>query len=300
MLRSSSNLLTSAVYAKQPQLLLIEYDQQLHVSGTMKHQEANLSIHHPASRMTLILNLIVRPEMPLAADFATPEGIVIACISRSNLPGIIGTSLCCNTSILHLNLFACWAGCVAVTMGKCRPRLSHYLRGGCAIAGGRGVCDMIGCCWTRRIDVRRVAVARHCVVISPLVRRIEVSKRVYGTIETGIVVAAVGGVAVVGAVGAVIGVLVVVGMGIIIRTVVYRRLINGSRNSNASTITHSHAHSHADACVTHAIAVGTRHDTGGLSTVCLLASIAQDAALAVARCVDILVARFGVGFHRDG
>jgi hypothetical protein len=72
---------------------------------------------------------------------------------------------------------------------------------------------------------------------------------------------------------------------------VYRRLVGARRVSNA--------HADADACVTSSVAVAASHDAGGCGAVCGLAGIGENAALAVAGVVDVLVAGLWVCFHGD-
>lgn len=132
----------------------------------------------------------------------------------------------------------------------------------------------------RGIDVGSVAVAGDCVVVQPLVGRVEVSKRVHATIQAVVVVAAavrgirVGWAVVVGAVW------ICVGWG-----AVYPR--TGSSNAHADTNAVSIAHAVGDG-------------TGRIGAVWLLACVGEVAALAVAGRVDVLMARLGKGFHIVG
>jgi len=92
-------------------------------SCAMEDEEANISIHHPSARMTLVLNLVVGPEMPLAVELATPERIVVACICWPNLARVVRSTLSRDPPILHLDVFA-RGTLLCVTVNVCWPCLS--------------------------------------------------------------------------------------------------------------------------------------------------------------------------------
>jgi hypothetical protein len=157
----------------------------------MEDQEADVGVHHPSTRLTFVLDLVVGPEMPLAVQLTAPERVVVACISRPDLTRIVCTALSRNPSVLHLDVFACRA-LLRVTVGVCWPRLPYHPRcrrlEGLLLTVGHMVGSRSG---SRRVDICSVAIARHGVVVRPLVRVIEVSKRVHRAIEAVIVVAAI-------------------------------------------------------------------------------------------------------------
>jgi hypothetical protein len=95
----------------------------------MEDEEANVSVHHPTARMTLVLDLVIGPEMPLAIDLTTPERIVIACIGWPDLSRVVSTTLSRNPPVLHLDVFARGA-LVCMTVGICWSRLPDRSRGG--------------------------------------------------------------------------------------------------------------------------------------------------------------------------
>lgn len=96
----------------------------------MKYKEADISIHHPTTGMALVLDLVVGPEMPLSVDFATPEGIVVACIGWPDLSRIVRATLSRNPPTLHLDVLACGA-LLRVTVDVCWSRLPDRLCDGC-------------------------------------------------------------------------------------------------------------------------------------------------------------------------
>ena len=270
---------------------------------TMEDQKSDISVHHPPTRMALVLDLIVRPEVPLASDFSAPKGIVVARVCRPDLTGMICSTLCCNPPVLHLNILARWT-LSTMTVDVRWPSLSdHVVWGlvGLRVAVGDMVCS--GCCSTAGwIDMRRVAIVRHRVVVSPLVRGIEVSKRVHRAIQVVIVVAIAAAVAT--AIG--IRVRIVVGgvvgssgdgvwLGVVRTSIVYRRLIGTRRVSNT---TNTHTDADADACIADSIAISA-YDACGCSAVGRLAGIAEKTALTVAGVVDVLVAGLWICLHYD-
>ena len=92
-------------------------------SRAVEDEEADISIHHPSARMTLVLNLIVGPEMPLAVELATPERIVVACICWPDLARVVRATLSRDPPVFHLDVFARGTLlCVAVNV--CWPCLS--------------------------------------------------------------------------------------------------------------------------------------------------------------------------------
>lgn len=268
----------------------------------MEDQKADISVHHPPTRMALVLDLIVRPEMPLAIDFSAPKGIVVARIRRPDLTGIICTTLCRDPAVLHLNILARWA-LSTMTVNVRWPRLSDYV-----VWGLIGLCttigDMVcsGCCSTAGwVDMRRVAIVRHRIVVGPLVRSIEVSKRIHRAIQVVIVVAIAATVA--AAIGIRVGIVVggiVAGssgdgvwLGVIRTSIVYRRLIGTRRVSNTTN-----THTDADACIADSVAISA-YDACGCSAIGRLAGIAEKTALAVAGIADVLVAGLWVCLHCD-
>jgi len=92
-------------------------------SCAVEDEEANVSIHHPSARMTLVLNLVVGPEMPLAVELATPERIVVACICWPNLARVVRTTFSRDPPILHLDVLA-RGTLLCVTVNVCWPCLS--------------------------------------------------------------------------------------------------------------------------------------------------------------------------------
>jgi hypothetical protein len=248
-------------------------------SSTMKHKISNLSIHQPLPRVALILNLVVSPQMPLAAALTAPEGVIRTGISWHDLPRAVGSSFGRNTTILHLVVFA-----------------GRAVRGGCGArercsSGGVAVCDVICCGRSRgrsgRVDICSLAVGGHRLIEGPLERRIKVSKRVHCSIQAIVVEASVAGIA-----GVLISWTVVAGA-VWVRVewrVVYpvgSSCGGGSHDACASVGNSSSAIGISSAC----------RYTSRESTVCLLSSVGEDAALAVARRVEVLVARSRVRFH---
>jgi hypothetical protein len=137
-----------------------------------------------------------------------------------------------------------------------------------------------------------IAVARCGVVVRPLVGVIEVSKWVQRTVGGVVVVAAVrrwvvawGAVVVCDA--------VVVGVWGLVWT------DPGIVAVACDAYAHAYADSDSDASVAVAnAAVGD--DASGVCAIGLLASITEEAALAVAGRVDVLMAWLGIGLHRGG
>jgi hypothetical protein len=246
----------------------------------MEHEISNLSIHQPLPRMTLILNLIVRPEMPLAAALTAPEGVVGAGIGWHDLPRAVGSSLGCNAAALRLVVFA-----------RRPDRSGCGVRNRCGswgVAVGDVICRGCGRGRPGWVDVCSLAVGGHRLIVGPLKRRIKVSERVHCSIQAIVVVASVAGVA---------GVLEsrsVIAGAVWVRVkwrVVYPV---GSTGSGGS----SH-----DACT----CIGNSSSAVGISSACSytgsggavrqLSSIGENAALAMARRVEVLVARSWVRFH---
>jgi hypothetical protein len=230
--------------------------------------------------MTLILNLIVRPQMPLAAALTAPEGVVGTGIGWHDLPRAVGSSLGCNAAALRLVVFARragWSGCGV--RNRCSSR---------GVAVGDVICRGRGRGRPRWVDICSLTVGGHRLVVGPLEWRIKVSERVHCAIQARVIVAPVAGVA---------GVLKsrsVIAGAVWVRVkwrVVYPV---GSTGSGGS----SH-----DACT----CICNSSSAVGISSACSyagsggavrqLSSVGEDAALAVARRVEILVARFWVRFH---
>lgn len=247
----------------------------------MKYQEANFGVHHPPTRMALVFNLIVGPEMPLAVHLSAPKRIIVARVCRPDLARIVGTTLSCNASVLHLNLFPSrdlWR--MAVGIGW--PRFSYITCSGGSVGGDLAIHKMVrgrsrGC--SRRINMRRVAIAGHCVVVGPLIWEIEVSKRVQRAIQVEVVIAiatAVIRIDVVGSVGVVEE-----------RTgVVYHRLTGAHGVVGGS-----------NACIADAQAIAASDDACRWRSVWGLASIGEDTSLTIAGSVDVLVARLWIRLH---
>jgi len=194
-----------------------------------------------------------------------------------------------------------------MTMDVRRPRLSNHVVWG-LVGLGVAVGNVEGCrCGrgTGRVDMRRVAVVGHSVVVSPLVREIEVSKRVHRAIQV-VVVVAIATAAIRKRMGIVVGGVVVgsssdgggVWLGVVRTGVVYRRLIGTRRMSNSNTHTDADADADTDTCVAGSIAISA-DDACGCSTVRGLAGVAEEAALAIAGVVDVLVAGLWVCLHCD-
>ena len=160
------------------------------LSTPVEDKVALLCVHEPSARVALILDLVQGPEVPLAVALAAPERVVVTSIGRLDVAGAVRTALGRNTSILHLNVFACVGVCV------CGPHRGWWGSGDSSMAIG----DMVGRrrrSRARRIDVGSLTVHRRADV-GPLIWRIEVSKRVHGAIESAIVVASkptIGGIA---------------------------------------------------------------------------------------------------------
>jgi hypothetical protein len=256
----------------------------------VEDQISQFSVHLPTARVTLVLDLIVGPQMPLAVPLTTPERIIAARICRLDASQIVSTALSRNPPRLHLVIFARWS--------RCRRNIVSSI----ARTTGMAILHMIRSRHSRRtrsgrvnVSLRRVAIARHRVVVRPLVRRIEVSKRVQRTIHVVIVIAAVSrgvrgviagiAIVVIGTTTAVVGRI----LGLVVGTgCLYPGIVATCCDANA----HAHAHAHAHT------AIGD--DTGRRRAVWCLAGIGEDAALAIARGVDVLMARLRVGLHYDG
>lgn len=144
-------------------------------------------------------------------------------------------------------------------------------------------------CLRRRVVVTiaaGIAIGGDGVVVRPLVRRVEVSKRVERAIHVVVVVA----VAAVGRVRRVRAVAVVeAGLAGVVATVVVCG-VKGTRCVIYPGIVTACCHAYAHACA-------VWDHAGGRCAVGLLAGVSENATLAVAWVVDVLVARFGVGLH---
>lgn len=243
----------------------------------MEDQETDFSVHHPPTWMALVLDLVVRPEMPLAVDLATPERIIVTCVCRPNLSRVVGTTFCCNPAVLQLDVFARRAmGCVTMSIGW--PSLPQHMGGRRGISLSLAVCHMVGRCsrsLTGWVDMRCIAIAGNRVIVSPLVGVIEVSKRIQRAIQVVVVVAiatAIGGIRVTGRI--VVG---GVSLGAERTGVVYRRFVGTRRipytYTNANTV--SIASLNATVC----------------SAIGRLAGVGEDTALAISGIVDVLVTR---------
>jgi hypothetical protein len=119
------------------------------LSLPMKHKKPNLRIHLPPPRMALILNLIVRSQMPLAVPLTAPKRIITARIRRLNASWIVRASLGRNTPILHLYVFA------RSSMGTCRC----WCRRDSGATSHVAVGHMVRCRGSRRAGTRWVAYA---------------------------------------------------------------------------------------------------------------------------------------------
>jgi hypothetical protein len=160
------------------------------------------------------------------------------------------------------------------------------------VAVGDMVCRGRGRGWAGWIDIGCLTVCGHRLVKAPLVRKIKVSKWIRRTIQAIVVVAAIAGVALVTGVpvtwSTVAG---AVWMRIELR-VVYP--VSCSCDSCPCD---------ADSCVGNscgAIAISSTYDASRRGAVCLLSSVGEDAALAVARRVDVLMARSWIRLHFAG
>jgi hypothetical protein len=246
----------------------------------MEHEISNLSVHQPLPRMALVLNLIVCPQMPLAAALTAPEGVVGTGVGWHDLSRTVGSSLGCNAAALHLIVLARradWSGCNV--RKRCGSR---------GVAIGNVICRGCGRGRPGWVDVCSLAVGGHRLIVGPLEWRIKVSERIHCAIQAIVVVASVAGVA---------GVLKsrsVIAGAVWVRVewrVVYPVGGTGSRGS-------SH-----DACT----CIGSSSSAVGISSACSytgsggavrqLPSVGEDAALAEARRVEVLVARSWVRFH---
>ncbi len=209
--------------------------------------------------------------MPLAVALATPEWIVVTCIRRLDAAGMIRASLGRDTTVLHLNIFARSRAVIARRCVSFSDRRSVRRR---SMAIRHMVRRRSGCRRrTRRVDVSlMIAIARHGIVVAPLIRRVEVSKRVQRTVEAIVVVAAI----------VVHGVVMIVNGRIVAGAVIYPGVISTSCIS---------AHYSSDAIV------GVGDDAGWVGAVGLLAGVGEDAALAVARGVDVVVTGFWKRLH---
>lgn len=152
-------------------------------------------------------------------------------------------------------------------------------------------------CLRRRVAVTiaaGIAVGGDGAVVRPLVGRVEVSKRVERAIHVVVVVA----VAAVGRVRRVRAVVVVeAGLAGVVATVVVCG-VKGTRCVIYPGIVTACCHAYAHACAVVADADAAIWDpAGGRCAVGLLAGVSENATLAVAWVVDVLVARFGVGLH---
>lgn len=275
-------------------------------SVAVEDEETQLSVHQPSSRVALVFDLVERPQMPLAVTLLAPEGIIVARISRLDPPRVVRASLCRNPPVFHLDVFARRA------LGCHRSRLGNTANVGITRRTSMAVRDMVGrsrrgCTRSRRIDIglRRVAIARCVVVVSPLVRVIEVSKRVQRAIQAIVVVTAVcraiSGVvrwAVVVGLAAVVRIRLGVGLrvGLSVGLVVGTGCIYPRIAARCDTNTNAHAYAHAYTNRAVAIA-GVRDDASRVRAVCLLALIDKGAALAIAGLVDVGLARLWVGLH---
>lgn len=158
---------------------------------TMEDQIAELGIHHPPARVTLVLDLIVGPQVPFAVSLAAPKRIFISRVRRPNPPWIVRASLCCNPTTLRLDVLACADMFASRGASMLAPR---RVARGSRMAVGHMVCRCSRSrSWSRRVNVSLccVAITGHRVIVRPLVRVTEVSKWVQRAIQAVIVVAAV-------------------------------------------------------------------------------------------------------------
>lgn len=136
----------------------------------MKDEKAQLCVHEPLARVTLVLDLVKGPQMPLAVALSAPKRVVIASIGRLDPPRAVRSTLGCDPSVFHLDVFA------GSSMGASRSCLIHWRRSCWDMA----VRDVVACSgWTRRVDVCRVTISRYRVIVRPLIWRIKVSKWVH-------------------------------------------------------------------------------------------------------------------------
>lgn len=152
----------------------------------MEDQKTLLGVHLPNTRVTLILNLVVRPQMPLAVSLTAPKRVIAACIRWLDAPQIVRTALSRNPSRLGLIVLArrslCSRNIVVSIVHTSSMAVLHMIRGRGSRRARSGRVD---------VSLGRVAVARNRVVVRPLVRGVEVSKRIQRTIHVVVVVAAV-------------------------------------------------------------------------------------------------------------
>jgi hypothetical protein len=149
------------------------------LSLPMKHQEPNLRIHLPPPRMALVLNLIVRSQMPLAIPLTAPKRIVAPCIRRLDAPGVVRAALRRDSAVLHLYVFA--RGAVVARLGRGRICTATC---SCAMAVRHVVCRGRGAGAGRvHVGLRGVAVGRGGGVVGALVGGVEVSKRVQRAVQ---------------------------------------------------------------------------------------------------------------------
>lgn len=151
------------------------------MSAPVEDEVAQLSVHEPSTGVALILDLVEGPKVPLAVALAAPERIVVTSVGGLDVAGAVRTALGRNTSILHLDVFACVGVCA------CGPYQSWWSSGDSSMA----VSDMVGRrrrSRARRIDVSGLTVHRRRDV-RPLIWRIEVSKWIHCAVKTVVVVA---------------------------------------------------------------------------------------------------------------
>jgi hypothetical protein len=236
--------------------------------------------------MALVLNLIVRSQMPLAIPLTAPKRIVAPCIRRLDAPGVVRATLRRDSAVLHLYVFA--RGAVVARLGRGRMRTATR---SCAMAVRHVVCRSRGAgAWRVHVGLRGVAVGRGGGVVGALVGGVEVSKRVQRAVQGEVVEVAVrGGVVVVGIARAV----AVVGMLGDVRT----------DPGVVAACLHANADAHSDTGVAHTVAhtnAAIRNDASGRCAVGCLAGVAEEAALTVSGGVDVLVAGLGPGLHSCG
>jgi hypothetical protein len=258
------------------------------LSLPMEHQEPNLGIHLPPPRMALILNLIVRSQMPLPVPLTAPKRIVAPCIRRLDAPGVIRAALRRDSAVFHLYVFA--RGAVVARLGRGRMRTATC---SCAMAVRHVVCrsrSRGAGAWRVHVGLRGVAVGRGGGVVGALVGGVEVSKRVQRTVQGEVVeVAVYGGVVVIG----------------IARAVAVVGVLGDVRTDPGvvAACLHANADAHSDTGVAHAVAhtnAAIRNDASGRCAVRCLAGVAEEAALTVPGGVDVLVAGLGPGLHSCG
>lgn len=111
--------------------------------------------------------------MPVAVPLLAPEWIVAERVGRLDSPRSVRTALSSHPSALQLDVFACGTVVASCRLDTRSDVMDRNLTVGDVVCG----------CGCRRragrVGVRSVAVRGDSVVVGPLVRGVEVSKRVH-------------------------------------------------------------------------------------------------------------------------